>query len=168
MTPPPPRPRGTEPAPETDDEPPYPAWGTWFAGELERRALRNNAMLKLLNGVGAHGRYNSSDITLWKQGKKRPSEAGAMFVAAAWGLPAHTVLREAGYDDFADFLEARRPDGDPLLASIRASGLPESDQRDLERQLALMEELIAIKLEKMRRERTEAPGERETGNENAL
>jgi hypothetical protein len=148
-------PQRPDPAPRTDDESApsavKKAFGEWFSAELERRGLRNNAMIALLDSVGANGRYKSSDISNLKNGTKRPGETGAALFAAALGLPEPLVLRKAGYEDTAAFRERQRPDEDRLLTTIRGSGLPETEQRDLENQLSLMEELILLKIEKLRR-----------------
>ncbi len=144
---------------QADTPPPYPEWGRWFTRQFEDRGMRNTTMVKRLDAVGANGRYTSSDITMWKSGRKRPSEAGAMYVAAAWSLPAHLVVREAGYSDFANFLQAHTPDVPPL-PSIRAEGEPGPGEGDLERDLALVEELIALRIEKLRRTRDEPAGQR--------
>ncbi len=84
-----------------------------------------------------------------------------MYVAAAWGLDAALVVRKAAggdrnYLDFADFLDGRTGDTPPL-ASIRLDGALESDQHDLAHDLALVEELIALRLEKLRRALGEPP-----------
>lgn len=147
----------TAPAPEAAR---YAAWGAWFTHEFTRRATENREVVALLNEAGAGGRYKSSDITQWKKGEARPGEAGAELLAAAWRLPAHVVLEAAGYTSYARFAEHRdrtRRAGDPLLARIRESGLPESDQRSLEEDVATMEELIALKIEKLLRGRAQAP-----------
>jgi transcriptional regulator with XRE-family HTH domain len=115
-------------------------WAALINQELDKRSIGPAELAKLLDRHTLTPRV----VTAWTEAKAGASPDDAIRVAQALGLPATRVLRHAGHDTLADYIDevagADATDSaalEPLIARVRdiTRGLTEQQRRTLEEDL---------------------------------
>lgn len=115
-------------------------WRAWFDKEMTARSLTNAAMVALLDRPG----LTKDMVSRWRSGESGASVEAVIRVARVFDLPATRVLREAGHDDVADYIEdvagskgTEASALEPLVSRVRqiTGGLSEEQRATLAQEL---------------------------------
>lgn len=128
------------PTPKAQPNPQRERWSTFFSAALQRSGMSAAEFVRSAD----HPSVTPAIVSMWQKGKSGVSAGLAIRTARVFGLPATQVLREAGQDGVADYIEdvadatgTSASALEPLISQVRkiTGGLTPEQRATLEREL---------------------------------
>lgn len=132
-------------------------WAKYLTALMSEQGLSNGDLVRRLDRPS----YTSSIVSAWTSGRSGAAPDACIRIAEVTARPVPEVLRAAGHDEIADWIDLHQPgrvDQDPVTARIReiARELPPADRRELEdrilQQIGALEDYARLKTAELLRQ----------------